>query len=677
MTRGYTQSEFARALRQVGVRPADTVFSHSNVGLFGPCAEGPTPDAVFHTILGAFQEALGPDGVLAVPTFTYSFCKGEPFDPTRTPSTCGAFTEWLRRLPDARRSLDPIFAVSAVGPRAGDLLDDLPPECFGFGSFWDRFLQADGVVCNMNLDAGSTFLHHAERRLRVPYRYDKLFAGDLILGERRVGHGAVFFCQDLSDPTTVAAFAPFDRLARERGIVRTAVVGRGGLVAYRAADALRLLAEVLPRRPLLLTAGGEREPPGDRPACPEPPPAFDPLAPVDLVSPVATAAYGSFAQQERMLLHRYPTGAHAWSWIVPEEWSCEYARLEAPDGRVVFSTDEDPLHVARYSLPFSGEVSREELARHLHTDPADLAAVPYRALDGLPSWGLCCTERQRAALAEDRYRVEIRAAPRRGHLMVAEGVVPGGEDGWVLVAASPSGPGLPDHGMSGVRCALEVLRALRQRPPGRYAYRVVLVPERYGLPAYLSANEALLPTLRAGLWLGDLDGTGAHALQLSLAEDSEADHCFAVALRAGEPGARILPYGTQAATEVAHLNAVSVGVPMLALGVAPDSPEGNQDARPGAAELVLRMLGLFEASRTFAPTYRGALPLARAGLHHHPNPAGVRRVLDHLDGKRSAAGLAVLCELPLDEVVTVLEALQRHQLVRRVTAGPCGGPSRG
>ena len=33
------------------------------------------------------------------------------------------------------------------------------------------------VFCNLNFDAGSTFVHYVERSLKVPYRFDKSFSG--------------------------------------------------------------------------------------------------------------------------------------------------------------------------------------------------------------------------------------------------------------------------------------------------------------------------------------------------------------------------------------------------------------------------------------------------------------------------------------------------------------------
>lgn len=253
---GWGRRSLAEALAAAGVARGDVVFSHSNVGLLG-VPEGPrTAEAVCRAVLEAFQDALGPEGTLVVPTFSYSFCRAQPFDPARTPSTCGMFTEFLRTCPGAARSLDPIFSVAALGARARELTDGVGEECFGEASVWRRLFDLDGLVCNVNLDAGSTFLHWVERRANVPYRADRLFEGELVEGDRSRRARAIYFSRDLADPGAVPRFEAFHRLAVERGACATARIGRGGLVALRARRAHDLLVEALRERPRILTAAG-------------------------------------------------------------------------------------------------------------------------------------------------------------------------------------------------------------------------------------------------------------------------------------------------------------------------------------------------------------------------------------------------------------------------------------
>ena len=182
----YSRSSFDDALRQAGVRPGDTLFVHVDLAALGD-AEGATAAAARNALVReALFDAVGPEGTILVPTYTFSFCRGEKFDPETTTTAGGPwsptadFLEEFRQLPRAVRSRDPIHSVAGVGPRAKELLESVPPTCFGEGSVFHRLLVAGAKICTIGLGLEeATFRHHVEERVGVPYRFKKLFTGRL------------------------------------------------------------------------------------------------------------------------------------------------------------------------------------------------------------------------------------------------------------------------------------------------------------------------------------------------------------------------------------------------------------------------------------------------------------------------------------------------------------------
>jgi aminoglycoside 3-N-acetyltransferase len=254
----YKKSDFVAALKTCGIRRGDVVFSHSNIGYFGRPEGDATSAAVCDLLVSAFRDVLGREGTLVVPTFTYSFGSDKVekrFDPSATPSTCGMLTEYVRNQEGAERSIDPMFSVAAIGPDARRLTDNVGNECFGENSFWKRLLDSGGKICNLNCDAGSTFVHFVERRLGVPYRADRTFRGIVIENDREITYDAVFFSRRLEDAGAAAKFERFDERARAAGYVATAKVGRGAVVVISAEDTVRLIGDVLPSDPRFLTVG--------------------------------------------------------------------------------------------------------------------------------------------------------------------------------------------------------------------------------------------------------------------------------------------------------------------------------------------------------------------------------------------------------------------------------------
>lgn len=256
MTRAdYTAKDIAATLDRVGVTAGDRIFVHSNLGFFGTLEGAEDREDYCGTFCSTIREVLGEDGTLVVPTFTYSFCNGEPYDPHRTESVCGMFSEHVRRLPGAFRSRDANFSVAALGADARDLTADAPAHSFGPGSFWERFLEVGGTYCNLNFDAASTAVHYVERCLRVPYRWDKPFPGVLV--ERGTPKRRTFyhFVRDLDNPDHEPDFAAFDARASEDGLVRRADLGRGQVVAISARDTYDVIERAYLEDPAFLISG--------------------------------------------------------------------------------------------------------------------------------------------------------------------------------------------------------------------------------------------------------------------------------------------------------------------------------------------------------------------------------------------------------------------------------------
>jgi aminoglycoside 3-N-acetyltransferase len=249
----YGQDDVAAALRALGVRPGDVIFSHSNIAFFGIPSGGRTAADAVATVYRGFIDTIGLTGTLVVPTFTYSFARGEIFDRETSVSTCGVFAEAIRTRADAQRSSDPLFSVAAVGPDARKLVSDVPAECFGPGSVWERLIDADALIVNMNLDAGSTLIHYVEKCLAVPYRFDKRFEGTIVEAGISRPATAVYFVRDLARPDATPKFEPFDAWARRSGAASSAPVGRGAIVAIRARAVASLVAEMLRIDPWSLT----------------------------------------------------------------------------------------------------------------------------------------------------------------------------------------------------------------------------------------------------------------------------------------------------------------------------------------------------------------------------------------------------------------------------------------
>jgi aminoglycoside 3-N-acetyltransferase len=256
--KSYTRGDIVRALRTVGLKRGDTLFSHSNIGFFGQLIGAKTSAEYGASFLSAFLEVIGEEGNLCIPTFTYSFCKNQPFDPLTTPSDMGILTEYIRTRPNALRSEDANFSVAVIGKDAMTLTQDAPEHSFGKNSFWNKLLSYGGKICNMNFDAGSTFLHFAEKDLGVPYRYDKAFYGKSFLSGEWHDKRYIHFVRYLDKPEWDTSMERFDMLAREAGIVSEGALGRGAILLTSTEDVYGFIKKNIKTNKYYFTVQGSK-----------------------------------------------------------------------------------------------------------------------------------------------------------------------------------------------------------------------------------------------------------------------------------------------------------------------------------------------------------------------------------------------------------------------------------
>jgi len=386
------------------------------------------------------------------------------------------------------------------------------------------------------------------------------------------------------------------------------------------------------------------------------------------------------------------------SWIVPEKWTCHDARLETLEGRRLVSLADNPLHVVAYSLPCDRIVPREELLPHLHVHPELPDAIPFQFKYYERDWGLCLSQRQKAALTDSHYRVVIDSAFTRGALKVGQIVAPGRSPHTFVLCAHLCHPAMVNDDLSGVVVGLKVMQALLARQDLHYTYRFLILPETIGSVAWLSQNEALIPDMVGGLFLEMLGLDQPHALQLSFAGDTELDRCLSGILTARDPAGWTGAFRTVVGNDERQFNAPGVRVPMLSLsrvqksvpGRHPyypeyhssfDTPELAPEARLLASQdLVLAMIDALEQHLVPVNRVKGEICCSRHGLHvdAYADPEGNRALFDILffiDGTRSVAEIARLCHASEATVRRLVARLEELGLVELRHLSPGLQPS--
>lgn len=251
----YSPEDVDYALSCLPIGPNDKLFIHSNIGFFGRMSGASRSDTVCKVFFDAIMKKIAPRGTLFVPTFTYSFPKGQLYDRDCTPPAgMGMFSEYVWKRHDSYRSMDPCYSVAGVGDGVHRLTRGVSDNSFGAGSFFDRFYESRGKILNMNFDAGSTFIHYVERCLNVDYRFDKTFNGVVSYEGDLSSCSQTIYVRKLED-IYIASFEEFDRIARSHNAYVTKNLGRGEIGVITADDTARIILNTINTRPYFLTKG--------------------------------------------------------------------------------------------------------------------------------------------------------------------------------------------------------------------------------------------------------------------------------------------------------------------------------------------------------------------------------------------------------------------------------------
>lgn len=175
-------------------------------------------------------------------SFNYDFCKSGLYDTQNSRSQVGAFPDFLRKQ-KCRRTLTPIFNFCSMGDVADPYF--LPSRnVFGEDSVFSRIVKDDGEVLLYGADyIANTFIHFAEERANIGYRYLKQFKGTVINQNEGVPMEVSYRVR----PKGLSAFA-YDREKEKEHLIESRILKEGTIglstsLLFNANDYVELLTK--------------------------------------------------------------------------------------------------------------------------------------------------------------------------------------------------------------------------------------------------------------------------------------------------------------------------------------------------------------------------------------------------------------------------------------------------
>jgi aminoglycoside 3-N-acetyltransferase len=225
--------DFYEALQQAGIRKGDILFVHSDLTAFGKLALF-NRRAFCQAFIDVLQASVGEQGTLILPTFSYSFCKGVPYDVAHSPSTVGVLTEFFRQQPQVVRTRHPIFSA-AISGKLKEYFQLVGMGAFDCDSIFGKLHARQGKLLFLGVDMQvCTYIHYVEQMHGVPYRFIKTFPGIIKEGQREELAEATYFVRHL-DQNVQLDLSRFARHLCASGRLKTIKIGQGSLMTVEAA----------------------------------------------------------------------------------------------------------------------------------------------------------------------------------------------------------------------------------------------------------------------------------------------------------------------------------------------------------------------------------------------------------------------------------------------------------
>lgn len=120
---------------------------------------------------------------ILMPTFTFSYCNGNIYDPINSNSKMGSLNEFFRQQKDVIRSDDPLMSVAIKGKDL-DLATNITNHSIGDNSTFDMIHRRNNVkflFLGTLIGDCFTYMHYLEWLYGVQYRYERRFVGTSII----------------------------------------------------------------------------------------------------------------------------------------------------------------------------------------------------------------------------------------------------------------------------------------------------------------------------------------------------------------------------------------------------------------------------------------------------------------------------------------------------------------
>lgn len=198
--------------------------------------------------------------------------------------------------------------------------------------------------------------------------------------------------------------------------------------------------------------------------------------------------FARVAEELPLEILRVPSGSQHNGWVVPENWrvvKCQIWRA----GELVFDGEGQTLSVGYYSKTFTGDLSWDDLDKHLVTNPdlpdGYMFHCEWQYRPWAAEWVISIPYSIYVTMGDGTYHVDLQTETYPGEMLIGVSNIRGASSKTIVLNSNNCHPHMANDGFAGTAVLIRIMQWLVSVETF-YSYRLLLAPEHLGSVFYLA-----------------------------------------------------------------------------------------------------------------------------------------------------------------------------------------------
>ena len=174
-------------VKKIGIKKNDKIIINSNFLNIMISAKKKHKSFNLIKLIEAFLDFLGNKGTLLIPSYSWDFIKKKTFISEKTKSISGSLSNILINHKKFSRTSNPIYSFLVAGKDKKKLCSMTHKDSFSLNSPFGYLIKNKGKNLFFDVDYKDsfTFVHLAEQKTKVNYRFIKNFTGYIFKNSKK------------------------------------------------------------------------------------------------------------------------------------------------------------------------------------------------------------------------------------------------------------------------------------------------------------------------------------------------------------------------------------------------------------------------------------------------------------------------------------------------------------